>query len=526
MILTWLLIVLFAGGVLAWLAERLHPALPRWIALGATLTTLIMMTILWEANPASTPLASSWILQFEVPWIPQWGVSYSLALDGLSLLMLLLTSFLGIMAILASWSEIKYRVGFFYFNLLWVLAGITGVFLTMDLFLFYFFWEVMLIPMYFLIGIWGHANRNYAAYKFFIFTQASGLLMLLSILALYFTHGYQTNNYTFNYFELLNTTFSSDLGNWLMAGFLAAFLVKLPVVPFHSWLPDAHSEAPTAGSVILAGLLLKTGAYGLLRFVIPLFPGPAQAIAPWAMLLGVVGILYGAILAYAQTDLKRLVAYTSVSHMGFVVLGVFSFNAWAFQGVVMQMITHGISTGALFILAGFLYNRLHTRDIRQMGGFWRDVPRMGVIAMVFVMASLGLPGLGNFIAEFLTLVGSWRANNTLTIFAALGLVAATAYSLRIMQKIFLGRDRTEQIIRDLSPREMLISLPLVALLLWLGLYPQPILNRARPSLEEQLKAYQPMILVPIMAQTTAKPGSAADTIQISKWKGGNYVDPE
>jgi NADH-quinone oxidoreductase subunit M len=523
MILTWLLVILLVGGVLAWLAERVHRDLPRWIALGSTLTTLVLMTTLWEENPASTVLASSWILRVELPWIPQWGVSFALALDGLSLLLLLLTFFLGIMAILASWTEIKTKTGFFYFNILWVLAGISGVFLTMDLFLFYFFWEVMLIPMYFLIGIWGHANRTYAAYKFFIFTQASGLLMLLSILGVYFVHGSQTGQYTFNYFELLNTTFSPETGWWLMAGFLAAFLVKLPVVPFHSWLPDAHSEAPTGGSVILAGLLLKTGAYGLLRFVIPLFPEAAQSFAPWAMLLGVVGILYGAMLAYSQTDLKRLVAYTSVSHMGFVVLGVFSFNIWAYQGVVMQMITHGISTGALFILAGFLYQRLHTRDIRQMGGFWSDIPRMGVIAMVFSMASLGLPGLGNFIAEFLTLVGSWQAHKTLTVFATLGLVAATAYSLRIMQRIFLGHDNTEQILKDLSPREMLITLPLVALILWLGVYPQPVLNRARPSLEEQLEAYQPPDSKPVVAQAPAREHLAADTAQIFNPKGGTHV---
>jgi NADH-quinone oxidoreductase subunit M len=496
--------------------------LPRWIALAATVVPLVLMGTIWENNPASTELASSWIIQFEVPWVPEWGVSFALALDGLSLLLLLLTFFLGIMAILASWSEIKTKTGFFYFNLLWVLAGISGVFLTMDLFLFYFFWEVMLIPMYFLIGIWGHANRTYAAYKFFIFTQASGLLMLLSILGVYFVHGAQTENYTFNYFELLGTTFPPALGPWLMAGFLAAFLVKLPTVPFHSWLPDAHSEAPTGGSVILAGLLLKTGAYGLLRFVIPLFPAAAQAFAPWAMLLGVVGILYGALLAFSQTDLKRLVAYTSVSHMGFVVLGVFAFNPWALQGVVMQMITHGISTGALFIVAGFLYQRLHTRDIRQMGGFWADVPRMGVVALVFAMASLGLPGLGNFIAEFLTLVGSWQANNTLTVLATLGLVAATAYSLRLVQKIFLGRDHSEQVLRDLSAREMLIAIPLVALILWLGLYPQPVLNRARPSLEEQLEAYRQPEVKPALAQKPAA-GLPADTVPIFNLKGGSHV---
>jgi NADH-quinone oxidoreductase subunit M len=491
MILVWLIVLLMAGGVLAWVAEKGSPALSRWIALGTTLAAFLMSIYLWFQYQAAPAATGNWYLQVHLPWIPDWGVSFFFALDGLSLLMLLLTFFLGTLAILTSWTEIHHKVGFFHFNLLWVLAGISGVFLTMDLFLFYFFWEVMLIPMYFLIGIWGHENRMYAAYKFFIFTQASGLLMLLSILALYFIHGSLTGTYTFSYFELVGTALSPGAGMWIMLGFLAAFLVKLPVVPFHSWLPDAHSEAPTAGSVILAGLLLKTGAYGLLRFVVPLFPEAAQAFAPWAMLLGVIGILYGAVLAFSQTDLKRLIAYTSVSHMGFVILGVFAFNEWAFQGVVMQMITHGLSTGALFILAGFLYQRLHTRDLRQMGGFWPQIPRMGVVGLVFAMASLGLPALGNFIAEFLTLVGAWQANRVLTVLATLGLVVATVYSLRIVQKVFLGRGLSPAApaLPDLSFREMAIALPLVLMLLWLGLYPQPVLNTARPAITEQLQAY-------------------------------------
>ncbi|MCJ8164337.1 NADH-quinone oxidoreductase subunit M [Pontibacter sp. E15-1] len=492
MILLWMIVLLMAGGLLAWLSKKWHPVLPRWIALFALLTDLALAVWIWLSTPAATLGTSPWLIRLEIPWIPQWGVGFSMALDGLSLLMLMLTFFLGILAVLISWREITTKTGFFHFNLLWVLAGITGVFLTMDLFLFYFFWEVMLIPMYFLIGVWGHANRNYAAYKFFIFTQASGLLMLLSILGLYFIHGSQTGTYTFNYFELLNTPLAPLAARLLMFGFLAAFLVKLPVVPFHSWLPDAHSEAPTAGSVILAGLLLKTGAYGLLRFVLPLFPTAAVEFAPWAMLLGVVGIIYGAILAFSQTDLKRLVAYTSVSHMGFVILGVFAFNEWALQGVVMQMIAHGLSTGALFIIAGFLYERLHTRDIRQMGGFWAKAPKMGVIALVFVMASLGLPGLGNFIAEFLTLVGSWQANNWLTVFATTGLVLATVYSLRIMQKVFYESAPTDRPFPDLNTREMLIAVPMVVMILWLGLYPQPVLDTARPALIKQLEAYTPL----------------------------------
>lgn len=307
--------------------------------------------------------------------------------------------------------------------------------------------------------------------------------MLLAILALYFVHGRVTGNYTYDYTVILGAQLPADISRWIMLGFLIAFMVKLPVVPFHTWLPDAHSQAPTAGSLILAGLLLKTGAYGILRFVIPLFPDAAHEIAKVAMALGVIGILYGAVLAFAQTDLKRLVAYTSVSHMGFVMLGAFAFNEVALQGVVMQMITHGISTGALFILSGSIYERIHTRDISKMGGFWPRMPNMGAITLVFVMASLGLPGLGNFIAEFLTLVGAWQATHILTIFAAIGLVGATAYSLRIVQRVFYGPlAKRDHPLTDLSMREKLIMIPLVIAIIALGLFPQPVLNTSKSTI--------------------------------------------
>ena len=484
MILLLFIIILMAGGILAWFADRWNPVLARWISISALMLNFCLaIGLMISENERIMVTSPSWLMHYQVSWIPSFGISFHLALDGLSLLMLVLTFFLGMLAVLTSWKEINYKAGFFYFNLLWVLAGITGVFLTMDLFLFYCFWEVMLIPMYFLIGIWGHENRRYAAYKFFIFTQASGLMMFVSILGLYFVHGNSSGEYTFDYFQLLGTAFPPGVGLWIMLGFLIAFIVKLPVVPFHSWLPDAHSEAPTAGSVILAGLLLKTGAYGLLRFVLPLFPDAAHEIAPLAMSLGVLGILYGALLAYSQTDLKRLVAYTSVSHMGFVILGVFAFNELALQGVVMQMITHGISTGALFILAGFLYERIHTRDIDQMGGFWKKMPFMGTVALIFAMASLGLPGLGNFVAEFLTLVGAWKASHKLTILATVGLIFATVYSLRFVQKIFNGEaSRTDGLV-DLSIREKLMVVPMVLVIVWLGLFPQSVLNTVKQSIE-------------------------------------------
>lgn len=468
-----------AGGILAWIAARWSLTACRWISLLSLVINSFLAVVLWIQS--TTALADGgWVATFSAEWIPGFGIAFDLAMDGLSLLLVMLTFLLGALGVLTSWREIQYRVGFFHFNLLWVLAGITGVFLTMDLFLFYFFWEVMLIPMYFLIGIWGHENRRYAAFKFFIFTQASGLLMLLAILGLYFVHGSATGQYTFNYFELLGTPFTSGIEMWLMLGFLAAFVVKLPVVPFHNWLPDAHSQAPTAGSLVLAGLLLKTGAYGLLRFVVPLFPDAAAKIAPIAMFAGVVGILYGAMLAFSQTDLKRLVAYTSVSHMGFIMLGVFAFNDLAWQGVVMQMITHGVSTGALFLIAGSLYERIHTRDLAKMHGFWIKMPYMGTVTLVFTMASLGLPGLGNFVAEFLTLLGAWKRSPVLTIFATVGLILAAIYALRIMQKIFYGGYTATHKLPDYTLREKLTMVPLVVVILWLGVYPQPVLDTTAP----------------------------------------------
>jgi NADH-quinone oxidoreductase subunit M len=346
----------------------------------------------------------------------------------------------------------------------------------------------MLLPMYFLIGIWGHENRTAASNKFFLYTQSGGLLMLISILALYFVHGHSTGSYTFDYIQLLGAEMPASTGLLIMLGFLAAFLVKLPVVPLHNWLPDAHTEAPTAGSLILAALLLKTGAYGLLRFIVPLFPSASITFAPIGMLLGVIGILYGAKLAFAQTDFKRLVAYTSVSHMGFVILGVFSFNELAYQGVVMQMLAHGISTGALFILAGQLYERIHTRDLNRMGGLWEKVPVMGAVVLIFSMASLGLPGLGNFIAELLILIGAFKTSILMSCIACSGLIAATIYALRIMQKVFFGNKTQNREMNDLNVREKIVSASLVIVIVVLGLFPQPVFNTAKPALLKTLDA--------------------------------------
>ena len=499
MILVILIIILMTGGIIAWITGKINPALSRTISLLAVMTDFVIISYIFfsQGNFAG----SKWLIDYNKEWIPALGINLHLSLDGLSLLMLLLTFFIGVLSILISWKEITSKIGFFHFNILWILSGITGVFLAMDLFLFYFFWEVMLIPMYFLIGIWGHENRIYASYKFFIFTQASGLLMFLAIIGLYLVHGRITGIFTFDYQQLLGTSMDRGMEFLLMAGFLAAFLVKLPVVPVHNWLPDAHSEAPTAGSLILAALMLKTGAYGLLRFVVPLFPNAAGAFAPYGMILGIIGILYGAKLAFAQTDLKRLVAYTSVSHMGFIILGVFAFNEIAYQGVVIQIIAHGISTGALFIIAGQLYERTHTRDMNKMGGLWAKVPVMGTMGLIFSMASLGLPGLGNFVAEFLTLTGVFKVNILFSCLASVGLIAATIYSLRIIQKVFYGPHNGDHEFKDLSVRESIIMATLVIAIVGLGLFPQKIINTAKPAILKTIDAKER----PLSERTVGKP---------------------
>ena len=483
MILLILILILMAGGVVSWLVASRNATAARWIALLSICADFIATISVWIANSSHATSASQrWFTECNLQWIPQFGIRLHLAIDGLSLVMLLLTYFLGIMAILCSWTEIHERAGFFHFNLLWVLAGITGVFLSMDLFLFYLFWELMLVPMYLLIGIWGHERRIYAATKFFLFTQLSGLLMLVAIISLAILHQQATGVLTFDYEQLLGTALQPNTALLLMLGFFIAFAVKLPIFPLHTWLPDAHTEAPTAGSVILAGLLLKTGAYGLIRFVLPLFPDAAHRLAPLMMTIGVIGILYGAVLAVAQSDLKRLVAYTSVSHMGFVLLGIFAGNEIALEGAVIQMVSHGISTGALFIMAGLLQERMHTREIAQMGGLWETMPSLSGAGLVFAMASLGLPGLGDFVGEFLVLLGAYRANVSLTVVATLGLLAATLYGLRLGQSAFQGPNPHHWKLPDMSFREWAILGPMMICLLWLGLYPQPVLNAVRPSL--------------------------------------------
>ena len=486
MILPWLIVILLVGGLLAWAGGRWSALAARWIALIAVSADFVIGLMIWVRSAGRVDLLQqqAWLRELDLNWIPPFGIRFHLALDGLSLLLIMLTFLLGMMSVLASWTEIQDAVGFFHLNLLWVLAGIVGVFLAMDLFLFYFAWELMLVPMYFLIAIWGHERRLYAAVKFFLFTQFSGLLMLIAILALYFAHHTATGVFTFEYAALLGSPLSPHAALWIMLGFFVAFAVKLPMFPFHTWLPDAHTEAPTAGSVVLAGLLLKTGAYGLLRFVMPLFPVAARSFAPIAMVLAVIGILYGAILAFAQTDLKRLVAYTSVSHLGFVLLGIFAWNKLALQGALITIVCHGVSTGALFILVGALQERLHTRELARMGGLWETIPRLGGVGLFFALASMGLPGLGDFVGEFMILLGVYQKSRILTIVAAVGILASTFYALKFVQYAFHGSNHHHWALPDLRVREAIIFAPLIVILLWLGLYPQLVLNTFNPAMEQ------------------------------------------
>jgi NADH-quinone oxidoreductase subunit M len=475
--------LLFVGGIVAWLSERVHVSAPRWVSIG-----VIFIAGLWLAVYAlQGPMASDSSLTgglydaVNVPWIPRFGISLHLAMDGLSLMLVVLTVFLGLVAVLSSWTEIEFRPGAFQFNILWTLAGVVGVFTAVDLFLFFFFWEVMLIPMYFLIAVWGHENRRYAAMKFFLFTQISGLALLLAILALAYANYSVTGTLTFDYEILRNAQLPPATARWLMLGFFIAFIVKLPAVPFHTWLPDAHTQAPTAGSVLLAGILLKTGAYGLLRFVIPLFEEAAMDFRVPAMLLGTISIIYGGYMAYSQTDFKRLVAYSSVSHMGFVLLGVFAWNQLALQGAVVQMLAHGFSSAALFMLAGALQQRLHTRELSAMGGLWAHAPRMGVVTLFFVVASLGMPGLGTFIGEFLVLLGAFQVNVALTVVAAIGIIVAAVYSLSLMQRSFQGPANADiTSMTDFGARELGIMIVMALALVWLGVAPQVVLDLAEP----------------------------------------------
>ena len=493
MIIVWLLAVTFASGVLAWIVSSWNRTAARIVCLAGLAIDAILILYVWISHYSdlASGTNSNWILEYNAVWIKQLGINFHLAMDGLSLLLAALTILLGISSIVCSWNEIKKQTGSFHFTLMTILTGILGVFTSIDLFLFYFFWELMLIPTFFLILIWGHENRTYAAIKFFIFTQAGGLFMLLSIVSLYWLGVNVTGTKTFDFTKLMNLAMSGHF--LIIVGFFLAFAVKLPVAGLHMWLPDTYSQAPTAGSVILAGLMLKTGAYGIIRFVIPMMGNTSNLLKPVAMVLALISIFYGALLAFSQKDIKRFIAYASFSHIGFVLLGIFAGSQMALQGAVVIIIAHGLSTAALFIIFGALQERLSTRDMTKMGGLWYQMPRMGAMSLFFILASLGLPGLANFVGEFLVLAGTFQTNPLFAGIAAFGFVASSIYSLWIIFRIFYGPVEISWNTKDLKLREMLNLSILAIVLIWIGIFPQIVLNTSKAALEKIRAAQTPNI---------------------------------
>ncbi len=490
MILALLVCIPFLGGLLAWALCKAHARVPQVVSFGALVVDMCLALWVWFFHPALSVRPGAWLIDAQWPWISRMGISLHMALDGLSLLLIMLTLILASIAVAILPHGQRDRNGFYHFNLLWSISATIAVFLAVDLFLFYVSWELMIVPMYFVVALWGGENRTRAAVKFFVFTQASGLFLLLAILGLYFIHGASSGIYTFDYNALLHTTLSAKAGFWLMLGFFLAFAVKLGAFPFHGWLPDAYGEAPVAGSIVLAGVMSKTGAYGLMRFALPLFPNASSSFALVAMILGTIAIVYGAVVALGQTDLKRLVAYTSVSHMGFVVLGIYVWGHLSLQGVVIQMISHGITVAALFVIVDALERRVGTRDISRFGGLWQAAPRLGGFTMVFALALLGLPGLGTFTGEVLILLDTFRMSIPVSVIPLAGTIFAVVYSLWMVQRIFMGEGPVHTNVKDCSARELSILGALVVLIAWLGMYPSPFL-RASDSAVKSIRESAP-----------------------------------
>lgn len=479
-ILTSIIVLPFAGAVLVLFTSDRRPEIARGLGLSVSVATLgLAASLLWYFKVHDPGF------QFTEThtWFSALGVDYRLGVDGISLFMVVLTALLFPIGLIASFDEPRTKQFF-----VWMLAlegALLGVFLSLDLVLFFVFFEFVLVPMYFLIAGWGHGRKLYAATKFFLFTMAGSAFLLVGILTVAFLHQRDTGVLTFG-FEVLRDWAPKGLdptvAKWLFVAFGVAFAVKVPVFPLHTWLPDAHTEAPTAGSVILAGVLLKMGTYGFLRFSLGLFPGAAVDLAWVVLILGVIGILYGAIVAAVQPDLKRVIAYSSVAHLGFVMIGIFALTTQGLSGGLFTMVSHGLTTGALFLLVGMLYERRHTRLIADFGGLWKSVPVLTGVWVVAVFASIGLPGLSGFVGEFLALLGTFLANRWVAVAATLGVILAAVYLLWAFQRVFTGEPRGENLVlRDIKARELLTVVPLLALSLFIGLYPKPVLDRFEPS---------------------------------------------
>jgi len=471
----------------------------KWITLGFTVLTLLLSLLLVLDKGAIS--AGGFYFEKNIPWIKAINTNYHVGVDGLSVWLVILTTFIMPIAIVSTWRAVEKRATAFYVFLLLLESAMIGVFVSLDLLVFYLFFEASLVPMFFLIGIWGGENRIYAAVKFFVYTALGSLLMLVAIIALYYLHFNATGVGTFDYVTLVNSltngtlVFSQQAGLLLFGAFALAFAIKVPLFPFHTWLPDAHTEAPTAGSVILAAVLLKMGTYGLIRFNLVLFPEASRELAWLFITLAIIGIIYGALVAMVQPDVKRLVAYSSVAHMGFVILGIFSFTEMGMQGALYQMLAHGISTGALFLLVGFIYERRHTREITEFGGLANVMPIYATIFVITTMASIGLPFLNGFVGEFLIMIGMWTStalgtingwnmNYIATMLAGTGVIFAAVYLLWMVQRVFFGKitNAKNKGLKDLSWREIGLIAPLVFLMVFMGVYPKPFLDVSKPSI--------------------------------------------
>jgi len=507
------------GAVLLLPLDRRREAVVKHLAFGVSLVTFLVSLTLYRGFRLDVPG-----MQFteQAAWIGWLGAEYRVGVDGISLLLVLLTTFLSAIAILSSHSAVTTSVKEYMVCMLLLETGMLGVFVSLDLVLFYVCWEGMLIPMYFLIGIWGGPRRIYATLKFFLYTMAGGVLMLVGLIALYFLSGARPGGeYTFDLLRLTGLRLPFGTQVWLFLAFAVAFAIKVPMFPFHTWLPDAHVEAPTAGSVILAGILLKMGTYGFLRFALPLFPDAARYFTPLFSWLAILGILYGALVSMVQPDLKKLVAYSSVSHLGFVMLGIFALTSQAVAGAILQMVNHGLSTGALFLLVGMLYERRHTRMIQDFGGLARIIPVFTAAFLIVTLSSIGLPGLNGFVGEFLILVGTFRVNVLYAVLATTGIILAAVYMLWMFQRVMFGPVTVEanRRLTDLTPREVAVLVPVLVLIVWIGIYPQPFLRTTEASVRQLLAqvhlrgelratSHEPRLTSPAPASNIAVTGNA------------------
>jgi len=477
----WITLVVFLPllGVMAVVLAREEQA--KWVALGASILVLLASLPLWIHFDLTTP-AMQFVEKHQ--WIVTPSIHYAVGIDGISLPLVLLTTFLTPLCILVSWTAINTRVREFMVSLLVMETATVGVFVSLDFVVFYIFWETMLIPMYLLIGVWGGPNRVYAAIKFFLYTLAGSVLLLVAILVLYFLGGH-----SFDILTLSKAQYSPVVQNWLFWAFFVAFAVKVPMFPFHTWLPDAHVEAPTAGSVILASVLLKMGTYGFLRFSLPILPDATAAFTSVVMTLSVIAIIYGAYMAFAQSDLKKLIAYSSVSHMGFVTLGIFALNAQGIEGAIMQMVNHGITTGGLFLCVGIIYERTHSRQITDNSGLAKSMPIFATFLVIFALSSVGLPGMNSFVGEFLVLIGAFMWGKLAATLAALGIILAAAYILWMLQRVVYGEpsEKMAAKLHDMNWREVGMLVPLVAFVFWIGLYPKPVLDVMHASVNHLIQ---------------------------------------